>query len=49
MMGVLHAEMIKLVLCIGNRVMRTENGLEFYDELTPAVHPQGISIRVIHS
>ena len=48
-MGVLHVEMIKLVLGIGNGVMWTEHGLELYDELTPAGHPQGTCIGVIHS
>ena len=47
-MGVLHAEMIELVLGIGNGVVWTERGLELYDELTPAGHPQGMCIRVIH-
>ena len=49
MMGVLHAEMIELVLGIGNAVVWTECGLELYDELMPACHPQGACIRVIHS
>ena len=40
-MGVLHAEMIELVLGIGNRVVGTESGLELYDELTPGGHPWG--------
>ena len=48
-MGVLHAEMIKLVLGIGNRVVWTKHGLELYDELMPAGHPQGTCIGVIHS
>ena len=47
-MGVLHAEMIELVLGIGNGVVWTERGLELYDELTPAGHPQGTCVRVIH-
>ena len=48
-MGVLHVEMIELVLGIGNGVVGTESGLELYDELTPAGHPQGTCIGVIHS
>ena len=48
MMGVLHVEMIELVLGIGNRVVWTERGLELYDELMPAGHPQGTCIGVIH-
>ena len=48
-MGVLHVEMIELVLGIGNRVMWTERGLELYDELMPAGHPQGTCIGIIHS
>ena len=47
-MGVLDAEMIELVLSIGNGVMWTERGLELYDKLTPAGHPQGTCIGVIH-
>ena len=47
-MGVLHVEMIKLVLGIGNRVVWTECGLELYDELMPAGHPQGTCVGVIH-
>ena len=47
-MGVLHAEMIELVLGISNGVVWTEHGLELYDELTPAGHPQGTCIGVIH-
>ena len=47
-MGVLHVEMIELVLGIGNGVVGTESGLELYDELTPAGHPQGMCVRVIH-
>ena len=48
-MGVIHAEMIELVLGIGNRVMWTERGLELYDELMPAGHPQRTCVRIIHS
>ena len=48
-MGVLHAEMIKLVLGISNGVMWTKHGLELYDEPTPAGHPQGTCVGVIHS
>ena len=47
-MGVLHAEMIELMLGIGNRVMGTECGLELNDELTPTGHPQGTCVRVFH-
>ena len=49
MMGVLHAEMIELMLGIGNRIVGTQNGLEFYDKFIPAVHPQGMSMSIIHS
>ena len=48
-MGVLHAEMIELMLSIGNRIVGTQNGLEFYDKFIPAVHPQGMSMSIIHS
>ena len=44
-MGVLHAKVVKLVLSIGNWVMRTEGGLEFYNKLLPVAHPVGMSIR----
>ena len=47
-MGVLHTEMIELMLGIGNGVVGTECGLELYDELTPAGHPQGTCIGVFH-
>ena len=47
-MGVLHAEMIELVLGIGNGVVGTESGLELYDELMPAGHPQGMCVRILH-
>ena len=43
-MGVLHAEMIELVLGIGNGVVWTEHGLELYDELTPAGHPSLVGL-----
>ena len=48
-MGVLHAEMIELVLGIGNGVVWTECDLELYDELMPAGHPQGTCVGIIHS
>ena len=48
-MGVLHAEMIELVLGISNGVVGTESGLELYDELMPAGHPQGMCVGIIHS
>ena len=48
-MGVLHVEMIELVLGIGNGVVWTEHGLELYDELTPAGHPKGTCVGIIHS
>ena len=41
--------MIELVLSISNGVMGTESGLEFYDKLMPAGHPQGTCIGDIHS
>ena len=47
-MGVLHAEMIELMLSIGNGVVWTERGLELNDELSPTGHPQGTCIRVFH-
>ena len=43
-MGVLHAEMIELMLSISNRVVGTECGLELNDELTPTGHPQGMCV-----
>ena len=48
-MGVLHVEMIELMLGIGNGIMWTESGLDLNDELTPAGHPQGMCIGIIHS
>ena len=47
-MGVLHAEMIELMLGIGNRVVWTERGLELNDELSPTGHPQGMCVEVFH-
>ena len=47
-MGVLHVEMIELMLSIGNRVMWTKCGLELNDELSPTGHPQGTCIGVFH-
>ena len=47
-MGVLHAEMIELILSIGNRVVGTECGLELNDELMPTGHPQGTCVGVFH-
>ena len=38
-MGVLHMDVIELELSISNRVVGTESGLEFYDEIMPAGHP----------
>ena len=48
-MGVLHMEMIELMLGISNGVMGTKSGLEFYNKLSPAGHPQWMCIRVFHS
>ena len=47
-MGVLHAEMIELMLGIGNGVVWTKCGLELNDELSPTGHPQGTCVRVFH-
>ena len=47
-MGVLHAEMIELMLSIGNKVVGTECGLELNDELMPTGHPQGTCVGVFH-
>ena len=47
-MGVLHVEMIELMLGIGNGVMWTERGLELNDKLSPTGHPQGTCVGVFH-
>ena len=47
--GVLHAKVVELVLGIGNWVMRTEGGLEFYNKLLPVTHPVGTSVGVCKS
>ena len=47
-LGVLHLEMIELMLGIGNGVVGTECGLELYDKLMPTGHPQGTCVRVFH-
>jgi len=39
MMVFLHAEVVELMLGIGNRVMRTKSCLEFNNELFPVSHP----------
>jgi len=36
---ILHAEVVELVLSIGNRVVGTERCLEFNNELFPVSHP----------
>ena len=38
-MAVLHLEVVKLVLSISDRIVRTEGGVELRDEGYPAVHP----------
>ena len=48
-MGVLHAKVVELVLGVGNWVMRTEGGLEFYNKLLPVAHPVGTSVGVCES
>jgi len=35
----LHVEVVKLMLSVGNRVVRTKGCLEFNDELFPVSHP----------
>jgi len=39
MMVFLHAEVVKLMLGVSNRVMGTESYLEFNNELFPVSHP----------
>ena len=38
-MAFLHLEVVKLVLGISDRIVRTEGGVELCDEGYPAVHP----------
>ena len=38
-MAVLHLEVVKLVLSISDRIVRTEGGVELRDKGYPAVHP----------
>ena len=37
-MVVLHLEVVKLVLSISDRIVKTEGGMELHDEGYPAVH-----------
>ena len=39
MMAVFHLEVVKLVLGISDRIVRTKGGVELRDEGYPAVHP----------
>ena len=45
---VLHGQVVKLVLHISDRVMRTKVHLEFQDKLLIIFHPEWTEVRVIH-
>ena len=45
-MAVLHLEVVKLVLGISDRIVRTKGGVELRDEGYPAVHPVWVVIWV---
>ena len=40
-LAIRHRQVVQLMFCISDRVMRTKIGLEFYDELSIVVHPEG--------
>ena len=42
----LHLEVVKLVLSISDRIVRTKGGMEFHDEGYPAVHPAWVVVWV---
>jgi len=44
-LGVCHRQVVELVLCITDRVIRTEVHPEFQNELGVAVHPEGTENR----
>ena len=46
MMAVLHLEVVKLVLCISDRIVRTEGRMELHNEGYPAVHPAWVVVWV---
>ena len=45
---VLHSQVVELVLCISDRVMRTKVHLEFQDVLLIIFHPEWMEVRVVH-
>ena len=45
---ILHHQVVKLVLCISNRVVRSEVCLEFQDKLMEIVHPCRTECGVLH-
>ena len=42
----LHGQVVQLMLCISDRIMQTEVGLQFRDELMVIVHPDGMGVGV---
>ena len=45
---VLHGQVVKLVLCISDRVVQTKVHLEFQDELLVVFYPEWMEVRVVH-
>ena len=45
---VLHGQMVKLVLCISDRIMQTKVHLEFQDELLIIFYPEWMEVGVVH-
>ena len=42
----IHGQVVQLMFCVSDRIMQTEVGLQFGDELMVIVHPDGMGIRV---
>ena len=45
---VLHGQVVKLVLCISNRVVQTKFHLKFQDKLCIIFHPEWTELRIVH-
>ena len=42
----LHGQVVQLMFCVSDRIMWTEVGLQFRDELMVVVHPDGMGVGV---
>ena len=43
-----HGQVVKLVLCISDRVIQTKVGLEFQNELLVVLHPKRMELGIVH-